>query len=249
MGGKKKSPIAGLHAWCKMDAVHSEDDATVQTMPSRHLCPNCWTAPIVPSGRTPRTVDPSSGGGREHDLQASVTPPKPSSMSGCVLQHLLFFSKKNPRTLQFHKILAVQYGMSINFMSWRSSCALFPEAYQDLAESTREFTCTGFTLFVVSSSTISSLWTKFREVGSAPAGLCCPIQFDTALLTLSWCAEWMIRNKSSTFEDSAVKWMVFLFLFLFRTPRSRELVPVKLDNLSPRIVVALPRSSTSLETC
>ena len=45
MGGKKKkkiSPIAGLHAWCKMDAVHSEDDATVQTMPSRHLCPNCW---------------------------------------------------------------------------------------------------------------------------------------------------------------------------------------------------------------
>ena len=162
---------------------------------------------------------------------------------------LAFFFKQNPRTLQFHKILAVQYGMSINFMSWRSSCALFPEAYRDLAESTREFTCSGFTLFVVSSSTVSSLWTKFREVGSAPAGLCCPIQFDTAPLTLSWCAEWMIRDKSSTFEDSAVKWMVFLFLFLFRTPQFRELSPVKLDVLSPRIVVALPRSSTSLQTC
>ena len=98
MGGwavkKNFSPIAGLHAWCKMDAVNWEDDATVQTMPSRHLCPNCWTGPIVPSGRTPRTVDPSSCGGREHDLQARVTPPKPSSMSGCVLQHLLFFFQK-----------------------------------------------------------------------------------------------------------------------------------------------------------
>ena len=32
--------FAGLHAWSKMDAVHLEDDATVHTMPNRHLCPH-----------------------------------------------------------------------------------------------------------------------------------------------------------------------------------------------------------------
>ena len=47
---------------------------------------NCRTGPItVPSGITPRTVDPSSCPSREYSLQASVNPPKPSSLSACVL--------------------------------------------------------------------------------------------------------------------------------------------------------------------
>ena len=103
------------------------------------------------------------------------------------------------------------------------------------------------TLFGVSVLTDASLVTNFSEIGSVSLGPCCKLQIATAPWILSWFAEWMSWNKSSTFEVSAVKWMRSFFL-LFRTPRFIALTPLKIGCpvSSNRCMCFLLRSSTSL---
>ena len=95
---------------------------------------------------------------------------------------------------------------------WIQSRTLFQDAGSLLGVFTKEFTSCGATSFsvrsfsfVVNLSEVNYFSFDFRPNSSH--------QLETAPKTLSWFAEWIVRNKSSVFEASALKCMVSLLLF------------------------------------
>ena len=109
---------------------------------------------------------------------------------------------------------------------WFEVLNLSPQTVSDtgLGEDTKSFTSYDFTL-VNTPLVTDSLF---------PGGCSCPFssfvkpncshQFATAQQILSWFTEWMIRNKSSVFEASALKCLVALLFFFFRITRLKALI-------------------------
>ena len=81
--------------------------------------------------------------------------------------------------------------------------------------------------------------------------------FATAPKKLRQFAEWIVRNKSSAFEDSALRWIVHIPPFLYKNPRFNALVaritgcplPMKLSTVTSAVVFHFPSGLSLCVPC